>query len=314
MDNFIKNSLKPYFGILLGLLALIIVFSVTSPKFFEIGNFMNILLQSSIIAISSFGMTFALIIGGIDLSIGSTIALAGTIIAILIQKGMPLTIALLGTLIVGIICGAFNGTLIAKAHIPAFIVTVATMGIFRGITYLLTGGVPISIDNKAFLYIGNGSLGMIPFPVVILIILFIFMQILLGKTRFGRHAYVIGGNEEAARYAGIDVENVQMRIYMITSLMATVSGIILASRLYSAQPNAGSGYELDAIAAAVLGGTSLSGGYGTITGTFIGAMIMGVINNGMNLLNMSYFYQLIVKGIVILIAVFIDVQNKRKLL
>ena len=257
-------------------------------------------------------MTFALIIAGIDLSIGSTIALSGTIAALLMSLNVPFTLAVGICLLIGLFLGFINGFLVSKAGIPAFIVTVATMGIFRGIAYILTGGGPVQISNAKFLYIGNEKIFGIPFPIILLIVVFIIMNIILGKTKFGRQAYIIGGNEEAALYSGINVKRIKIYIYMIIGFLASLSGIILASRLYSGQPNSANGYELDAIAAAVLGGTSLSGGYGTIVGTLIGAIIIGVINNGMNLLNITYFYQLIVKGIVIIIAVYFDVQSKKK--
>ncbi|MBP9478081.1 MAG: ribose ABC transporter permease [Sebaldella sp.] len=311
MINF-KKIFKMYGGILIGLIALIAIFSFLSPSFREFNNILNIILQVSIIAISAFGMTFALIIAGIDLSIGSTIALSGTIAALLMSLNVPFTLAVGICLLIGLFLGFINGFLVSKAGIPAFIVTVATMGIFRGIAYILTGGGPVQISNAKFLYIGNEKIFGIPFPIILLIVVFIIMNIILGKTKFGRQAYIIGGNEEAALYSGINVKRIKIYIYMIIGFLASLSGIILASRLYSGQPNSANGYELDAIAAAVLGGTSLSGGYGTIVGTLIGAIIIGVINNGMNLLNITYFYQLIVKGIVIIIAVYFDVQSKKK--
>ena len=307
-----KKIFKMYGGILIGLIALIAVFSFLSPSFREFNNILNIILQVSIIAISAFGMTLALIIAGIDLSIGSTIALSGTTAALLLNMKVPFALAIVLCLLMGIFLGFINGFLISKAEIPAFIVTVATMGIFRGIAYILTGGGPVQISNEKFLYLGNEKLFGIPFPIIILIVVFIIMSIVLGKTKFGRQSYIIGGNEEAALYSGINVKKVKVYIYMLIGFLASLSGIILASRLYSGQPNSATGYELDAIAAAVLGGTSLSGGYGTITGTIIGAIIIGVINNGMNLLNITYFYQLIVKGLVIILAVYFDVQSKKK--
>ncbi len=305
--------LKTYGGILAGLIVLLLIFSFASPHFLKVNNLLNIVLQVSIIAISAFGMTFALIIGGIDLSIGSTIALSGTMAALLLQHNIPFIPMIIIVLLIGVVLGAFNGVLISKLHIPAFIVTVATMGIFRGIAYITTDGVPIAISNQSFLGLGNGFFLGIQIPILILLVLFVVNHIILSKTKFGRRAYISGGNEEAAVYAGINVSRLKIWVYVITSVMAAISGLILASRLYSAQPNAASGYELDAIAAAVLGGTSLSGGSGKILGTLIGAIIIGVINNGMNLMNVSYFYQLIVKGLVILIAVYVDVKNKKRL-
>jgi ribose transport system permease protein len=307
------HFLKTYGGILAGLIVLMIVFSISSPHFLQVNNLLNIILQVSIIAICAFGMTYALIIGGIDLSIGSTIALSGTAAALLLQMNIPFFVVVLGVLLIGVILGAFNGVLIAKLHIPAFIVTVATMGIFRGIAYITTDGVPISVKDPSFLALGNKAVLGIQIPILILLALFFINHVVLSKTKFGRRAYISGGNEEAALYAGINVSRIKISVYVITSVMAAISGLILASRLYSAQPNAASGYELDAIAAAVLGGTSLSGGSGRMLGTLLGAIIIGVINNGMNLMNVPYFYQLIVKGLVILVAVYVDVRNKKRL-
>lgn len=304
--------LRQYGGILAGLVVLIILFSFSSPHFFQVKNLLNIILQVSIIAICAFGMTYALIIGGIDLSVGSTIALSGTAAALLLQQHIPFVVVVLIVLLLGMVLGAINGVLISKALIPAFIVTVATMGIFRGIAYIVTDGVPITIQNQTFLELGNGDLLGIQIPIYILFALFIINHIILSKTKFGRQAYISGGNEEAALFAGINVDRLKIWIYIITSTMAAISGLILASRLFSAQPNAATGYELDAIAAAVLGGTSLTGGSGRILGTLIGAIIIGVINNGMNLMDVPYFYQLIVKGLVILIAVYIDIKNKKR--
>ncbi len=202
----------------------------------------------------------------------------------------------------------------AKFRIPTFIVTVATLGIFRGIGYALTDARPIEIDNTVILFLGNSKIfNIIPVPVIVVAVLLIIAHVLLAKTKFGRQAKIAGGNKTAAEYVGVNTKHLQMKIFMITGIAAAISSILLAARLYSAQPNAATGYELDAIASAVLGGTSLSGGYGTVLGTFIGALIIGVINNGMNLIGMPYFYQQIIKGLIIIIAVYIDVKNKERM-
>jgi ribose transport system permease protein len=269
-------------------------------------------MQVSIIAILGFGMTYVLLLGDIDLSVGATMALVGTVCAFALEHGASPFMAVLAAMGTGLVLGAINGSLSALLTIPSFIVTVATMGVFRGFAYLTSNGVPISIDNDAFAFLGNGSVLGIPLPIWILAVLLLLNHFVLSRTVFGRKAYLAGGNREAALYSGIDVNRLRIMIFMISGLLASIGGVLMTSRLYSAQPNAGIGYELDAIAAAVLGGTSLSGGYGTITGTLIGALIIGVINNGMNLLSVPYFYQLIVKGIVILVAVCIDVQTKKR--
>ena len=300
-NNF-KKVFRQYGGILSGMVVLIILFSFINDSFFTANNITNIILQVSIIAITAYGMTYVLLLGDIDLSVGSTIALIGTFAALGASWGIPFVLLVPLSIIAALALGMINGGLTAIAGIPSFIVTVATMGIFRGIAYIVTDGMPIMIKDDAFLALGNGEFLYIPIPIWILIILLLINHFILTKTTFGRKIYITGGNKEAAIYSGINV----------TRVLAGISGMILASRLYSGQPNSALSYELDAIAAAVLGGTSLNGGYGTVVGTVIGALTIGVINNGMNLMNVPYFYQMVVKGLVILVAVYFDVRNKRK--
>jgi len=317
-DNQVSNkqrlvqTFKRYGGISGGLIALIILFSFLNDNFFTANNLTNIVLQVSIIAITAFGMTYVLLLGDIDLSVGSAIALIGTLAALGLSFGIPLPLVVPLAILASMVIGSINGSLTAWAGIPSFIVTVATMGIFRGIAYIVTDGTPVMIDNPGFLEIGNGEFLSVPYPIWILLILLIVNHFILSKTTFGRKIYIAGGNKEAAIYSGINVSALKVKVFIITAIMAGISGLILASRLYSGQPNAAISYELDAIASVVLGGTSLNGGYGTVIGTMIGALTIGVINNGMNLMNVPYFYQLIVKGLVILIAVYIDVRNKKK--
>lgn len=306
---------RSYGGVTLALIVLMTIFSILSPYFLNSNNLLTVLSQVSIIAIMAFGMTFVLMIGQIDLSVGSIAALSGVTLGIMLSLGLPPVIAILVVLAVGALAGLFNGFISAKFGIPTFIVTVATLGIFRGLGYATTDAKPIQIEDSFILAIGNKKLfDVIPIPVIIVLVLLVFFHVLLSKTPFGRRAKMSGGNPIAAEYVGVKTKSLQMKIFMISGVASAISGIILASRLYSAQPNAGTGYELDAIAAAVLGGTSLSGGHGAVFGTFIGALIMGVINNGMNLIGLSYYYQQIVKGLIIIIAVYIDVRNKRRML
>jgi len=305
------GTVKQYRGILIGLLVLIALFWRLSPNFMVVENLLNIVLQVSITAILAFGMTYVLLLGEIDLSVGSAVALVGVVVALGLQHGLIAGLAILLALLVGLALGAVNGMLSALLGIPSFIVTLATMGIFRGLAYIVSDGIPITADNERFAALANGSFFSVPTPVWVLLALLCGHQFILSKTVFGRKVYLAGGNREAARYSGVNVPVLKISVFAISGLMAGVSGVLMTARLYSAQPNAGIGSELDAIAAAALGGTSLSGGYGTVTGTIIGALIIGVINNGMNLLSVPYFYQLIVKGIVILVAVCIDVQSKR---
>jgi len=303
---------RQYGGILAGLLAVIIIFALLSPKFLSVNNMTNILLQVSITAIAAFGMTYVLLLGDVDLSAGSMLALVGTVSALLVNNGIPMLVVLPLALLVGVLLGATNGFLSAVFGLPAFVVTLATLGIYRGITYILTGGIPISVSDDSFLAIGNGDFFGVPNPILILVVLLVLNHFVLSKTVFGHRIYFSGGNREAALYSGINVVKLKIFVFVVMGVMAGVSGLITVSRLYSAQPNAGIGTELDAIAAAVLGGTGLSGGYGTILGTLVGALTIGVINNGMNLLSVPYFYQLIVKGMVILVAVYMDVLNKKR--
>ncbi|MGF9694556.1 ABC transporter permease [Rhizobium sp. 0TCS1.26] len=306
-----RKIMKQYGGIFLALIVLCVIFSVVNPRFMSIANFMNILQQVAVIAIAAFGMTWVILLGEIDLSIGSIIAVAGMVGAQCFAFGLGFVPAVLLTLIAGAMLGLVNGTLTAKLLLPSFIVTVATMGIYRGLVSLPTNGAPAMILDESWMAIGANSVFGLPIIIWIVVALFLFNHILLSKTTFGRRAYLIGGNREAALYSGIKVDRMKITIFMISGIMAAISGILLSSRLLSAQTNAGASYELDAIAAAVLGGTSLAGGVGTMVGTLIGALIIGVMNNGMNMLSVPYFYQLIVKGLVILIAVWLDVRSKR---
>ncbi|WP_454856669.1 ABC transporter permease [Rhizobium binxianense] len=305
------KTFKQYGGIFLSLIILCVIFSIMNARFMSVANFMNVLQQVAVIAIAAFGMTWVILLGEIDLSIGSIIAVAGMVGAQCFAYGLGFAPALALTLLAGALMGWINGVLAAKLLLPSFIVTVATMGIYRGLVSLPTNGAPAMIMDETWTAIGTESFLGLPIIIWIVLVLFIVNQVLLGKTTFGRRAYLTGGNKEAALYSGIKVDRLKIIIFVISGVMAAVSGVLLSSRLFSAQTNAGMSYELDAIAAAVLGGTSLAGGVGTMVGTLIGALIIGVMNNGMNMLSVPYFYQLIVKGLVILIAVWLDVRAKR---
>lgn len=305
------RALKQYGGIFLSLVMLCIVFSFFNPRFMTVVNFMNILQQVAVVAIAAFGMTWVILLGEIDLSVGSIIAVAGMVGAQCFAFGMGFVPAIALTLVAGALMGMLNGVLTAKLLLPSFIVTVATMGIYRGMVSLPTNGAPAMIENETWTAIGTESFLGLPIIIWVVAVLFVINQIVLSKTSFGRRAYLTGGNREAAVYSGIKVDRLKILIFMISGVMAAISGVLLSSRLFSAQTNAGMSYELDAIAAAVLGGTSLAGGVGTMVGTLIGALIIGVMNNGMNMLSVPYFYQLIVKGLVILVAVWLDVRAKQ---
>ncbi|MED3736563.1 ribose ABC transporter permease [Virgibacillus pantothenticus] len=299
-------------GPLLGLFLITIVLGVMSDNFFTLNNIFNLLRQVSVNALIAFGMTFVILTAGIDLSVGSTLALGSALTAGLLASGMDPFLAVCIGLLIGLILGAVNGLIIAKGKVAPFIATLATMTIFRGATLVYTDGKPITglSDSFAFEMIGKGYVFGIPFPVIVMIVVFFSLFFVLRSTVFGRQVYAIGGNEEASKLSGIRADRVKIGVYSLTGMLSVLAGIIITSRLDSAQPTAGAMYELDAIAAVVIGGTSLSGGRGRIFGTLIGALIIGVIDNGLNLLNVSSFYQQIVKGLVILLAVLLDRKSK----
>ncbi|WP_453997380.1 ribose ABC transporter permease RbsC [Bacillus nitroreducens] len=304
MMNTITQKLGPF----LGLILLIVIVSVLNPSFLEPLNILNLLRQVSINALIAFGMTFVILTGGIDLSVGAILALSSALTAGMIVSGVDPILAIFIGCILGGLMGIVNGLFITKGKMAPFIVTLATMTIFRGLTLVYTGGNPITGlgENELFQLFGRGYFLGIPVPAITMMITFIVLYIVLHKTPFGRKTYAIGGNEKAALISGIKVPRVKVMIYGLSGMLAALAGAILTSRLNSAQPTAGTSYELDAIAAVVLGGTSLAGGKGRIVGTLIGALIIGTLNNGLNLLGVSSFYQMVVKGIVILFAVLLD--------
>ncbi len=312
----VKTYFKDNLGIIVAFLVLCIFLSVnpaTRGSFFTAKNLFNVLRQISTNLYLACGMTMVIILGGIDLSVGSIIALSGCIAAGCVSRyNMPIGIAILIGVLVGLIVGMFNGLVISRTTIPPFIVTLATMNIAKGLAYVYTGGSPVRVVTKEWQFIGAGYIGPIPTPVVILIVVLIVTAIIMNKTKIGRHMYAVGGNQQAAEFSGIDVAKVKFFVHAFSGIMAGLAGIVLASRMYSGQPTAGDGAEMDAIAAVVVGGTSMAGGSGKIGGTIIGGLIIGVLNNGLNLLNVNSFWQYVVKGVVILLAVFIDyIRNKK---
>ncbi len=307
---------------LIALLLLCIVLTILTDKFFTADNGLNVLRQTAVNICIATGMTLVVLTAGIDLSVGSVLAFCGAIAAGLLKNGIALQatdtyigFTILGVILVAIIVGAvlgwFNGFVITKFNVPPFVATLAMLTIARGFTMLYTKGQPISNLGAKFAFIGAGSFLGIPVPVWIALAVVLIAAFITRQTRLGRYIYAIGGNETAARFSGINISAVKMIVYALAGAMAAIGGIIVTSRLDSAQPNAGSSYELDAIAAVVIGGTSLSGGRGTIWGTVMGAIIIGVLNNGLVLLNVSPFWQQVVKGAVILLAVIIDKLDKK---
>ena len=310
------------FQSLIALFLLCLGLSILSDKFLSVSNLWNVMRQISVNICISTGMTLIVLTAGIDLSVGSILALCGAITAGLLKNGIEIPsnnlyvgFTILGAMLAGILTGsalgAFNGWTITRFKVPPFVSTLAMLTVARGFTMLWTRGFPISGLGDTFLYFGTGWFLGIPVPVWISGIIVMIAVFVTNKTRLGRYIYAIGGNESAAKLSGINVSKVKITVYTIAGALAGIGGLLVTSRLDSAQPNSGIGYELDSIAAVVIGGTSLSGGRGSIMGTVQGAIIIGVLNNGLVLLNVSPFWQQVVKGLVILLAVIIDKSNSK---
>ncbi len=311
------------FQSIIALLIMCIALSLLSERFLTADNTWNVMRQISVNMVISVGMTLVILIGGIDLSVGSVLAISGAVTAVMLKfgaemaginiyLGFTLTGAILGGMLIGAALGWFNGFAITRFKVPPFVATLAMLTIARGMTMLLTGGFPITGFSNNMAFIGTGWLLGIPMPVWISAVVVLVAVVLTTKTRLGRHIYAIGGNETAAKLSGLKINKIKLVVYSISGALAAIGGIIVTSRLDSAQPNAGMGFELDSIAAVVIGGTSLSGGKGTIMGTVQGALIIGILNNGLVLLNVSPFWQQVIKGMVILLAVVIEKFNSKK--
>ena len=300
------------FGTVIGLGVLCAILWALTPHFLTVSNLLNVAQQTSINAIVAVGMTYVIISGGIDLSVGSIVALSGVVLGSLLQGGQPLAVALAAALAVGLACGLLNGALVSIGGLPPFIATLGMMSVARGSALVFTEGRPISGFDEGFRSIATGSVGFVPAPVIVMIAVYAAAHIVLTRTTFGRYVYAIGGNEEATRLSGVAVRFHKTAIYGVSGVMSAIAAIVLTARLNSAQPIAGTMYELDAIAATVIGGTSLMGGEGSLGGTLVGALIMGVLRNGLNLLGVSSFLQQIVIGGVIVGAVLVDTVLKRR--
>lgn len=313
IKNMIKKNAHEY-GALIALVLLVVVMSLVSPQFRTFTNFLTLLRQASVNGLIAFGMTLVILTGGIDLSVGSTLGLTGALFAgLIVNVGMPIPLAVLVALIFGLGLGWISGFLVGKAKLQPFIATLITMTVYRGFTLIYTNGRPISnltadeyVGSSFLMFIGRGAILGIPVPVITLFIAFILFYLLLNKSALGRKIYAVGSNERAAQLSGINTDRVKLFVYSISGLTSTLAALILVSRLNSAQPTLGTGYELDAIAATAIGGTSMTGGRGKISGTLLGILIIAVLSNGMNILGISSNYQDVVKGIVILLAVLVD--------
>jgi ribose/xylose/arabinose/galactoside ABC-type transport system permease subunit len=310
----LQNFLLHYgrqFGTLIGLLGLVLVLWILTPYFLTVSNLLNVVQQTSINAIIAVGMTFVIISAGIDLSVGSIVAFSGVVLASVLRTEVPLPLALVAGLAVGALCGMVNGILITYGKLPPFISTLGMMSVARGAALLYTSGRPISGFEPNFRYLATGEILYIPVPVIIMILVYLVAHVVLTRTKLGRYTYAIGGNEEAALLSGVNVKVYKTMVYGMSGMLSGLAAILLTARLNSAQPIAGMMYELDAIAATVIGGTSLIGGQGRVIGTLIGALIMGVLRNGLNLLGVSSFVQQTVIGSVIILAVLMDMALKK---
>lgn len=308
-----KEFMNKYKSVI-GLIIFSIIISFLNPRFLTLSNILNVLRQTSINSIIAAGMTFVILTGGIDLSVGSVLAFTGAVCAKLLIMDVNIFAVILITMLTGAVFGVLSGIVISKGKIQPFIATLVSMTMLRGATLVFTDARPITVSSSAsaevFSKIGSGYMLGIPNPVYIMFLVFASAYYVLTQTKFGRYVYSLGGNEEASRLSGINTDKIKIWVYAVSGLLASIAGIIITSRLSSASPTAGSGYELDAIAAVVLGGTSLAGGVGSVMGTVIGALIIGILNNSLNLLNVSSNYQMIAKGAVILIAVLMDRKEK----
>jgi ribose transport system permease protein len=309
----LKAQRSRQIGTFAGLVALGLVLWAATPHFLTVSNLLNVLEQTSINAIVAVGMTFVIISGGIDLSVGSVVAVAGIALALALESGVPAPAAIVLALTTGTVCGLVNGLLITFGRLPPFIATLGMMSVARGAALMLAEGRPISGFSEGFRALATARvLTIVPAPVLLTAAVYLVAHFVLVRTVFGRATYAIGGNEEAARLSGVYVRFHKTAVYGVAGLTSAVAAILLTARLNSAQPTAGTMYELDAIAATVIGGTSLLGGEGTLVGALIGALIMGVLRNGLNLLNVSSFFQQVVIGAVIIGAVLIDMSLKRR--
>ncbi|WP_372512735.1 ABC transporter permease [Bacillus salipaludis] len=313
--NLWKEKIGPFiskYGIVFVLLAMVIIMSFLSPSFLKTQNLLNIIRQISFIGIVGIGVTIVIITTGIDLSSGSVIALTSVMVASFAHPGDSLVISLLIGVGVGVACGAINGIISTKGKIPPFISTLGMMTAARGLALLYSDGRPIPNLSEPFMFLGRGVIAGIPVPIIIFALVGIVSHILLAKTKFGKYTYAIGGNVQAAKICGINVDRYLILIYVYAGLLSAIAGMLLTARVSVGQPSMGVSFELDAIAAAVIGGTSLAGGVGTIPGTIIGALIIGVLNNSLDLLGVSSYWQQILKGAIIVSAVLIDSRKNKK--
>lgn len=315
-DGFVKEtSAKDVlykYGIVIVFVLMCAVLSILTDTFLTQRNLLNVIRQVSIIGIISVGMMIVILTGGIDLSVGSIVAFSGVAATSFAHPDTyPIIVPVLVGILAGTLLGAVNGFIVSKVKVAPFIATLGMLSVAKGLALVICNGRPVINLTETFKFIGGGYLLGIPVPILLLILVFIIGFILLNKTKYGRYIYAIGGNENAARVSGLNVAKFKFYAYVISGTLAGLAGMVLASRINAGQPNSGSGYELDAVASVVIGGTSLTGGLGSIFGTLLGVLIIGVVNNGLDLLNVSSYYQLIAKGVIIVLAVAMDKKSRK---
>ena len=290
---------------------LAIIWTSLNSQFIALSNITNILRVASYTAIAAVGMTMVIVVGEIDLSAGSLVCASGLVGALVVKATDSWILAVLAALAVGALVGTFNGVLCAKGKLPGFIATLASMTILRGMAYIITGGNSVVWDNEVFTKIGTGYISVIPIPVIIMVVVLVFGIILTTKMRFGRYIYSVGGSIETSRWSGIAVDKVKIIVFIIMGVLTSISGLIIVARLGSGQPSAGTGFEMDCITAAVVGGTSMSGGKGKIIGTFVGVLLLTILTNGMTLVGIDTYYQQVFKGVIIVISVLAETRSKK---
>jgi len=312
--NGVRNYFKHYIGLLIGMFILIVIITINTPVFLTSKNLLNVVRQISNNMFLASATTLMLIHGGIDLSQGAVVSLTSVMcVSFIVTMGVPIPIAILITLVFGTLVGLLNGTIVFKTDLPPFIVTFASLSICQGFAYVWTGAQPVRITDQSFVSLGTGFLGPIPLPVIYLFVIFGIVWFILNRTKMGRHIYATGGNPTAASFSGVNIKKIRYFIYAFSGFMAAFAGIVLSARAYSGQPTAGGDAVFEAIAAVVLGGTSMMGGAGRIGGTLIGALILGILSNGLNLAGIDSYWQLVAKGIIVLAAVYVDsIRHKKK--
>ena len=309
----VREYFKQNWGILLALLVMCTFFTIFGNNFLTQTNIVNLLRNCATNCYLAIGVQLAIILAGIDLTGGALAALSGVICVMTFEKaGLPIGMGIVAGILFGIVVGMINGAVVTYTGIHPFVVTLAMQSICRGAAYLLANGSPVTTTNRSFGSFGTGSLGPIPYPVIYMAIFLVLDYFLLNKTRTGRHIYAVGGNETSARFSGININKIKILVWTISGAMAGFCGVVLAARMSSGQPATGEGYETDAIAAAVLGGTSFFGGTGTVGGLVIGVLIIGIISNGLNLMHVNSYWQYVLKGVIIIVAVYMDMMKQKR--